>query len=171
MAWFLELSEVLKSLRHYLWAQSQWHHTIEKRGVERGSARWSFLKGRERAIVNQTNIGTISKAMLGKLLRDGVERIWAFPSTQRPSWTDLIIFYGCVYQGVCSDYCNSLLSDLLLPPSKAFGAFRIVLLTSFLKMQNWPHHSYISISPLPFDPQEQFSTKQTLSAINLCDHL
>ena len=35
---------------------------------------------RERAIVNQTNAGTISKAMLGKL-RDRVERIWAFPST------------------------------------------------------------------------------------------
>ena len=39
-----------------------------------------FLKGRERAIVNQTNIGTVSEATLGKLLRDGVERIWAFPS-------------------------------------------------------------------------------------------
>ena len=31
-------SEVLRSLRYYLWTQSQWHHTIdclEKRGVER----------------------------------------------------------------------------------------------------------------------------------------
>ena len=35
----------------------------------------SALKGRERAIFNQTNIGTTSKAMLGKLPRDGVERI------------------------------------------------------------------------------------------------
>ena len=34
----------------------------------------------ERAIVHQTNIGTVSKATLGKLLRDGVECIWAFPS-------------------------------------------------------------------------------------------
>ena len=48
--------------------------------VERGSARRSSLKGRERAIVNQTNIGTVSKAPLGKLLRDGAERIWAFPN-------------------------------------------------------------------------------------------
>ena len=35
-------SEVLKSLRHYLQAQSQGHHTInhlEERGVERGSIR------------------------------------------------------------------------------------------------------------------------------------
>ena len=75
-------SEVLRSLRHNLRAQSQGHQAIdrlEERGVERGSARRSSLKGRERAIVSQTNIGTVSKAMLWNLLRDGVERIWAFP--------------------------------------------------------------------------------------------
>jgi len=43
------------------------------------------LKGRERAIINQMNTGTVdwlSKAMLelGKLLRDGAEHIWAFLS-------------------------------------------------------------------------------------------
>ena len=32
------------------------------------------------AIVTQTNTGTVSKATLGKLLRDGVELISAFPS-------------------------------------------------------------------------------------------
>ena len=71
-------SEVLRSFRHYPRAQSHGHHTmdrLEERGVERGSASRSFLKGRERVIVNQTNIGTVSKATLGKLLRDGVERI------------------------------------------------------------------------------------------------
>ena len=65
----LERSEVLRSLRLYLRTQSQGHHTVdrlEERGVERGSARRSSLKGRERAIVNQTNIGTVSKATLGK---------------------------------------------------------------------------------------------------------
>ena len=85
-------SKVLRSLGHYLLAQSRGHHTIdclEERGVERGSARRSSLKGRERAIVNQTNIGTVSKVTLGKRLRDGVERIWAFPSTEIPSWTEL----------------------------------------------------------------------------------
>ena len=53
---------------------SQEHHTIdrlEERDVGRGSARRSSLTGREGAIVNQTNIGTVSKATLGKLLRDG----------------------------------------------------------------------------------------------------
>ena len=59
------------------------HHTInhlEERGLERGSARRSSLKGRERAIVNQTNTKTVLKPTLGKLPQDGVERIWAFPS-------------------------------------------------------------------------------------------
>ena len=77
-------SEVLRSLRHYPRAQSQGHHSIdrlEERGVERGSARRSSLKGRERAIVSQTNIGAVLKATLGKPLRDGVERIWAFLSS------------------------------------------------------------------------------------------
>ena len=61
-------SEVLRSLRYYLRAQSQGHHTIdrvEERGVERGSARRSSLKGRDRAIVSQMNTGTVSKATLG----------------------------------------------------------------------------------------------------------
>ena len=31
-------------------------------------------------MVIQRNIGTVSNATLGKLLRDGVERMWAFPS-------------------------------------------------------------------------------------------
>ena len=63
-------SEAFRSLRHYLRAQSQGHDPIdrlEERGVERGSARRSSLKGRERAIVDKTNIGTVSQATLGKL--------------------------------------------------------------------------------------------------------
>ena len=82
-------SEVLRSLRRYMRAQSQGrHHTIdrlEERGVERGSARRSSFKGRGRAIVSQTNIGSVSKATLGKLLGEGVELSWAFPSAQIPS--------------------------------------------------------------------------------------
>ena len=51
-------------------AQSQGHvDRLEERGVEKGSARRSSLTGRERAIVSQTNIGTVSKATLGKHLR------------------------------------------------------------------------------------------------------
>ena len=65
-------SEVLRSLRHYLRVQSHGHHTIdrlEERGVERRRARRSSVKGRERAMVSQTNIGTVSKATLGKCVR------------------------------------------------------------------------------------------------------
>ena len=46
----LQRSEMLRSLRHYLRARSQGHHAIdrlEERGVERGSARQSSLKGSE----------------------------------------------------------------------------------------------------------------------------
>ena len=74
--------EVLRILRHYLRVQSQGYHTIdrlEETGVERGSAKRSLLKGRERAIVSQTNIRTVSN------LRDGVKRIWAFLSAGIPS--------------------------------------------------------------------------------------
>ena len=81
-------SEVLRSLRHYLRAQSQGHHTIgrlDERGVERGTAQRSSLKGRERAIFSQTNTGTVSKATLGKLHRDGVR---AIPSAYTPPWTE-----------------------------------------------------------------------------------
>ena len=60
--------------------------------MERGSAIRSSLKGPEKAIINQTNI---SKAKLGKLLRDGVERIWAFPSAQIPSSAELN-WYECL---------------------------------------------------------------------------
>ena len=64
--------------REYLRARSQGNRTIdrlEERGVERGSARRSSLKGREGAPVNQTNIGTVSKVKYGNILTDEIERI------------------------------------------------------------------------------------------------
>ena len=85
-------SEVLRSLRHYLRAQSQDHHTTD-RLEERGSARRSSLKGRERAIVNQTNIATVLKATLGKLLRERIimgfsERIDIILNLTELKWSD-----------------------------------------------------------------------------------
>ena len=44
--------------------------------------RGETLRGLERASVYQMNIGTVSKATLGKLLKDGVEHIWAFLSNR-----------------------------------------------------------------------------------------
>ena len=82
-------AEVLRQLRTILRAKSPpQHHSLdrlEERGIERGSGRWSTLRDKEKAIFNQTNIGTISKATLGKLLKDGAERVWAFPSAEKPS--------------------------------------------------------------------------------------
>ena len=72
-------SEVLRSLRHYLWTQSQGQGTIEERSIKR---RYSF-SGRKRAIVNQTNSGTVSKATSVKLLKDGTELNW--PGTELTS--------------------------------------------------------------------------------------
>ena len=73
--------------RLYLRAQSQGHHTIDRleercvgrgflfqrlsppgdhKATKTGFARQSSLKGRERAIVNQMNIGTVSKSNVGE---------------------------------------------------------------------------------------------------------
>ena len=81
-------AEVLRGLRNFLSTDKPEHHSIDRlkeRGVEKGSGRHSTLQGRERSVFNQTNIGTVSRATLGRLLRDGAERVWAFPSVTMPS--------------------------------------------------------------------------------------
>ena len=107
-------SKVLRSFRHYLQAQSQGYQIIdhlEEKGVERGSTRWSSFKGRERAIISQKNIGTVSKETLGKLLRDGVECLWTSLSAQIPPWTELncghLLEEGYSQQGCRLAECRS----------------------------------------------------------------
>ena len=81
-------AEVLRGLRNFLSTDKPEHHSIDRlkeRGVEKGSGRHSTLQGREPSVFNQTNIGTVSRATLGRLLRDGAERVWAFPSATMPS--------------------------------------------------------------------------------------
>ena len=81
-------AEVLRGLRNFLNMDMPEHHSIDRlkeRGVEKGSGRHSTLQGRQRSVFNQTNIGTVSRATLGRLLREGVERFWAFPSSTMPS--------------------------------------------------------------------------------------
>ena len=53
--------------------------------VVKESGQHSTLQGREQSVFNQTNIGTVSRATLGSLLRDGAERVWAIPSATMPS--------------------------------------------------------------------------------------
>ena len=62
---------------------------MEVRSAERGSAWPSSPKGRERTVVSQTNTTTVSKA------KTEMERIWAFPSPEIPSWTELNLFNAC----------------------------------------------------------------------------
>ena len=81
-------AEVLRGLRNFLSTDKPEHHItdrLKERGVEKGSGRHSTLQGRERSLFNQANIGTVSRATLGRLLRDGAERVWAFPSATMPS--------------------------------------------------------------------------------------
>ena len=76
-------AEVLRGLKNFLNMDRPEHHSndrLKERGVERGSGRHPTLQGQERSVFNQTNIGAVSRATLGRLLRDGVERVWAFPS-------------------------------------------------------------------------------------------
>ena len=65
-------AEVLRGLRNFLSTDKPEHHIIDRlkeRGVVKGSGRHSTLQGRERSVFNQTNIGTVSRATLGRLLR------------------------------------------------------------------------------------------------------
>ena len=80
--------EVLRDLRNFLNMDRPQHHSIDRlkeRGVEKGSGRHFSLRGRERSAFNQTNTGTVSRATLGRLLRDGAEHVWAFPSATMSS--------------------------------------------------------------------------------------
>ena len=65
-------AEVLRGLRNFLNMDRPEHHSIDhlkERGVEKGRGRHSTLQGRERSVFNQTTIGTVSMATLGRLLR------------------------------------------------------------------------------------------------------
>ena len=87
-------SEVLRSLRpnakdvtpSVFWRGVAWR---DKPGVD------DFLwKGRERAVANQMNIGTVSKASLGKLLRDRLSAYGLFRGHRHRlelNWTELIV--------------------------------------------------------------------------------
>ena len=78
-------AEVLRGLRNFLNTDKPEHHSIDRlkeRGVEKGSGRHSTLQGRERSVFNQTNIGTVSRATLGRLWTITVRNTHARP----PRW-------------------------------------------------------------------------------------
>ena len=60
----LRRAEVLRALRNFLNMDRPELHSIDRlkeRGVEKGSGRHSTLRGRERSVFNQTNIGTLGR--------------------------------------------------------------------------------------------------------------
>ena len=74
-------SEVLRSLKHYMRAQSQGtrrHRSPE--GERRGRC---SERGRERDGISQTNLATVLKATRRKLLRDVVGRVIVYVSSER----------------------------------------------------------------------------------------
>ena len=84
----LQVGRVFRGLRNFLNMDRPEHHSIDclkERRVEKGSGRHSTLQGRERSAFNETNIGTVSRAKLGRLLRGKAERVRALPSATMPS--------------------------------------------------------------------------------------
>ena len=82
------MAEVLRSLRSFLNTDRPEHYIIDRlveRGMEKGSGRHSTLPGRERSVLNQTDFGTVSRTTFGRLLRDVVECVWAFPNATMSS--------------------------------------------------------------------------------------
>ena len=66
-------AEMLRGLRYFLNIYRPVHHStdrLKERGVEKGSGRHSTLRGRKRSVLNKTNIGTVSRATLGRQLRE-----------------------------------------------------------------------------------------------------
>ena len=86
-------SEVLRSLRHYLRVQSQRHDTIDR--LERKAWNEEALvdlpwKGERGPSSIRRTLEPSRRQRWGKLLRDGVERIWDFLSAWIPPGSGLI---------------------------------------------------------------------------------
>ena len=69
------------------WRKEKWRDKVAKTPCSEVDQN-STLRGPEWSLFSCTNIGTIWRATLGRLLRDGVERVWAFLITTMPSWAE-----------------------------------------------------------------------------------
>ena len=74
-ATFLQQNLPGKSIPNFPWEKSHWHNKQQKEKRKK-------VRARERTVVSQASTGTVSKALLEKLPRDGVKRVWAFPNAQ-----------------------------------------------------------------------------------------
>ena len=62
---------------------------LERKRIKLRTLLSKDLDCRQMDISGVCNVGTVSKATLGKLLRDRVERVWAFRSAEIPSSAEL----------------------------------------------------------------------------------
>ena len=85
----LRHSETLRSMRHYQWAHSQWHRTInclEETGVQRGSTWWLFSKDENKNHCHQSDqhwscfkgktVGTCEKVSVGLPEQEDIVLNW-----------------------------------------------------------------------------------------------
>ena len=80
-------AEVLRGLRNFLNMDRPEHHSIDRlkeRGVEKEAADIPSSKV-ENDLCSTRQILAVLRATLGRLLRDGLECAWAFPSATKPS--------------------------------------------------------------------------------------
>ena len=76
---------------YYYYGQARALQHWSSEGKESGerNGRRSTLQGRERSVFNQTNnLLTLFRGHLGRLLKDGARRVWAFPSATMSSWAE-----------------------------------------------------------------------------------
>ena len=76
------LAEVFRGLRNFLNMDRPEHHSIDRlkaKGVEKGS-------GRHSTVEVENDLYSTRQTFI--LLRDGVERVWAFTSTTMPCWAE-----------------------------------------------------------------------------------
>ena len=84
-AWQGNGAKRLEELSAYRQARTTHHDQVEDRPLEKGSGCHSNFPGWEWSVFSQTNNGTVSRATMGRLLRDRAECIWAFSSAVMPS--------------------------------------------------------------------------------------
>ena len=86
-------------------------------------------------------IGTVSRATVGRLLRDGAERIWAFPSTTMPFWTETvykssICMCACTNTHICHN-CQQKLKHCMKASYK-----ELVNMKAEVSLLNWKAKSF-----------------------------
>ena len=121
----------------------------------------TFHTPRSGTICVQPNIGTVSKASLGRLLRDEAKRVWAIPGATMPSWAETETYFSTRSTGfkLCSSlsfsnkhcayfYINSFFQNQSLDWHRAHlyirTSIRLIVLHKSLSSSN-SHKAFITL--------------------------